>query len=62
MYITVKIGIPDPSAIVANEIAEELPYGTVTVEPEHGGIEVPNEAGNDSIVIANAVIMVYFRE
>ena len=62
MYITVKIGIPNPSSINRTEIAKELPYGTVTVEPEKGGIEVPNDAGDDAIVIANAVIIVYLEE
>lgn len=62
MHITVKIGIPNPSSINPTEIAKELPYGTVTVEPERGGIEVPNDAGDDAIVIANAVIIVYLEE
>ena len=48
--------------INSSEIAEELPYGTVTVEAEAGGIEVPNEAADDAIVIANAVVIVYFDE
>ena len=62
MYITVKLGTPSPSSIDTTEIAKELPYGTVTVEPEKGGLEVPNDAGTDAIVISNAVILVYFRE
>ena len=62
MYVTVKIGIPEPSSIISSDIAMELPYGTVTVEAQKGGLEVPNEEGNDAIVIANAVIIVQFKE
>ena len=32
------------------------------VEAQVGGIEVPNESADDAIVIANAVIIVYFDE
>ena len=62
MHVTVKIGVPKPALINSSEIAGELPYGTVTVEAEVGGIEVPNESADDAIVIANAVIIVYFDE
>ena len=41
-------------------VTRELPYGTVTVSVEKGGLEVPNADGTDAIVIANAAVLVYF--
>ncbi len=62
MLITVKIGAQNPTAINLESVAAELPYGTVTVEPEHGGLDIPSEDGVDLMVIANAVILVSFDE
>ena len=36
----------------------ELPYGTITVTAVKGGLEIPAEAGGDSILIANAAVIV----
>ena len=39
-------------------MAKELPYGTVTVTAVKGGLEIPAEQGGDSIIIANAAVIV----
>lgn len=62
MRITLIIGVTNPNAVDAKEVEKELPYGTVKVELKQGGLEVPNEAGDDAIVIANAAIIVSFDE
>ena len=62
MRITMIIGVTNPNAIDSKEVARELPYGTVKVEVKQGGLEVPNEAGDDAIIIANAAILVGFDE
>ena len=62
MRITMIIGVTNPNAIDSKEVARELPYGTVKVEVKQGGLEVPNEVGDDAIVIANAAILVSFDE
>ena len=62
MRITLVIGVTNPNAVDSKEVARELPYGTVKVEVKQGGLEVPNEAGNDAIIIANAAILVGFDE
>lgn len=62
MRITVHIGVGNPDAIDKEAVAAELPYGKVTVEPVLGGLEVPNEDGSDSIIIANAAVVVCFDE
>ena len=62
MRITLVIGVTSPNAVDSKEVARELPYGTVKVEVKQGGLEVPNEAGDDAIIIANAAVLVGFDE
>ena len=62
MRITLVIGVTNPNAVDSKEVARELPYGTVKVEVKQGGLEVPNEAGDDAIIVANAAILVGFDE
>mgnify|MGYP001383052536 FL=1 len=62
MRITLVIGVTNPNAVDSVEVARELPYGTVKVEVKQGGLEVPNEAGDDAIIIANAAVLVGFDE
>ena len=62
MQITVKIGAGNPNAVDTGAVAGELPYGTVTVEPEQGGLDVPAPNGSDLMVIVNAAVLVSFEE
>lgn len=62
MQIIVKIGAAKPDSVDLEAVAAELPYGTVTVEPEHGGLDIPSENGADLMVIVNAVALVCFDE
>ena len=62
MFVEVRIGVPDPAAVDTSAVAKELPYGTVTVSAEKGGLEVAAESGNDSILIANAAVIVSFDD
>ncbi len=62
MRITLIIGVTNPDAVDARAVAAELPYGKVEVEVTPGGLDVPNEAGDDVIVIANAAVIVCFEE
>ena len=54
----VTIAVPDPSLVDTAAVAKELPYGTITVTAVKGGLEIPAETGGDSIVIANAAVIV----
>jgi uncharacterized protein (TIGR02058 family) len=58
MFVDVTIAVPDPSAVDTTAVAKELPYGTVTVSAVKGGLEIPAEQGSDSILIANAAVIV----
>jgi len=62
MRITLIIGIPNPRSVDAHAVAKELPYGEVNVNVVEGGLEVPNEDGNDALIIANAAVLVCFDE
>ena len=60
MFVEVRIGAAKPELVDLNAVAEEVPYGTVTVTAEPGGLDVAADTGDDGIVIANAAILVSF--
>lgn len=62
MQIEVRIGVAEPSQIDVERIKAQVPYGTVTVTPMAGGLDVPADRTDDVLVIANAAILVAFPE
>src|ERR1041384_527687 len=62
MFVDVRVAVPNPEAVDTTAVAKELPYGTVTVTAVKGGLEVPAEQGTDSILIANAAVIVSFGD
>ena len=62
MLVDVTIGVPNPDAVDKAAVAKELPYGTVSVNAVKGGLEIPAEQGTDSILIANAAVIVSFDD
>ena len=42
--------------------SRSLPPGTAFVKAVIGGLEIPNEAGDDAMVIANAAVIVSFDD
>ena len=62
MVIDLLIGIPEPDEVDKGAVAKALPYGSVTVKVEKGGLEIPSEDGADAIIIANAGVVVQFEE
>ena len=61
MEIDLLIGVPEPSKVDRDAVAAALPYGTVTVVIEKGGLEIPGEDDGDPVVIANAGVVVYLK-
>ena len=59
MQIDLLIGVPEPDLVDKERVAAALPYGTVTISVEKGGLEIPTEDGKDAIIIANAGVCVY---
>ena len=62
MEIIVRIGVTKPDQIDKPLIAQELPYGSVTVEVTNGGLDVSADDQADTLVIANAAILVYLHD
>ena len=58
MQVEVTIGVPQPERSTRPQVLAVLPHGTGTVNVVEGGLEIPNDAGTDSTVIANAAAVV----
>jgi uncharacterized protein (TIGR02058 family) len=58
MVVEVLIGVPKPDLVDRNEVLAVLPHGTGTVRVIEGGLEIQNDAGTGSTVIANAAAIV----
>ena len=58
MRVEVTIGVPKPDRVDKAQVLAVLPHGTGTVNVVEGGLEIRNEAGTDSTVIAHAAAVV----
>jgi uncharacterized protein (TIGR02058 family) len=58
MQVEVTIGVPHPELIDKAAVLAILPHGSGTVSVVEGGLEIPNDAGSNSTVIANAAAVV----
>ena len=58
MFVEVLIGVPRPEKVDRAEVLKVLPHGTGTVQVVQGGLEIPNDAGTSSTVIASAAAIV----
>ncbi len=58
MQITVHIGVPNPSSVNHEEVLAVLPYGTTKLEVVEGGLQIANDDGSDSTLIAHAAAVV----
>jgi len=56
MVITVTVGVQAPERVDGAGVAAALPYGSVTVRPVHGGLNVVDEANGVTTVIAAVAI------
>ncbi|MGH7156218.1 MAG: Lin0512 family protein [Acetobacteraceae bacterium] len=59
MRVEVMIGTPHPERVDKQAVLDVLPHGTGTVAVVEGGLEVANDAGTGSTLIANAATIVY---
>jgi uncharacterized protein (TIGR02058 family) len=58
MLVDVLIGVPRPELVDKGAVLAVLPHGTGTVTVVEGGLEIANDAGTGSTVIANAAAIV----
>lgn len=58
MHVEVNIGVPRPETVDKEAVAAVLPYGTRTVKVVDGGLEIRNDDGSDSTLIAHALLVV----
>jgi uncharacterized protein (TIGR02058 family) len=58
MIVDVHIGVPRPQMVDKAQVLAVLPYGKGTVTVVEGGLEIRNDAGSDSTLIANACAVV----
>jgi uncharacterized protein (TIGR02058 family) len=58
MKVEVLIGVPKPDQVNKAEVLAILPHGTGTVTVVEGGLEIPNDEGTGTTVIANCCAIV----
>lgn len=59
MLVEVEVGVAKPELVNCDKVAKVLPYGTATVRAVVGGLDVLNDEGTNTTVIANAAAVVY---
>jgi uncharacterized protein (TIGR02058 family) len=59
MRVEVTIGVPHPEKVDRQAVLDVLPHGTGTVDVVDGGLEIPNEDGTNSTLIASAAAVVW---
>jgi len=58
MVVEVLIGVPKPDKVDTAQVLAVLPHGTGTVKVVEGGLEIVNDAGTGSTVMASAAAIV----
>jgi uncharacterized protein (TIGR02058 family) len=59
MFVEVLIGVPKPERVNLDEVLAVLPHGTGTVKVFEGGLEIANDAGTGSTVMANCAAIAH---
>lgn len=61
MQITLDVGVQRPDLVDADALRAVFPYGAVTVNLQHGGLDVPRPEGEGQpTVMANVALKVGF--
>ena len=58
MVVDVRIGVPRPEQVDKAQVLAVLPHGTGTVTCVEGGLEIMNDEGTGSTIIAQAAAIV----
>ena len=58
MRVEVTIGAQRPEKVDAAAVKATLPHGQVTVKVVKGGLDIPDDAGHDTAIVASAAVAV----
>ena len=58
MQVEVTIGVPRPERVDKAAVLAVLPHGSGTVTVVEGGLEITNDEGTNTTVLANAAVVV----
>jgi uncharacterized protein (TIGR02058 family) len=58
MQVEVTIGVQQPAKVDAAAVKATLPHGQVSVTVVKGGLDIPDESGHDTAVVASAAVAV----
>ena len=61
MQVEVRIGVPHPEKVDKEAVLAILPHGTGTCSVVEGGLEIPNDEGTNSTLIASAAAVVWLE-
>ena len=57
MHVEVTVAVQQPDKVNEAEIAAQIPYGTVTVNAVHGGLNIEDKENGTLSVIATAAVV-----
>ncbi len=59
MFVDVQVGVAQPDKVDTAAVAAVLPYGSSQVSVVVGGLDIVNDEGTNTTVIANVAAVVY---
>lgn len=58
MQVDVTVGVCRPDAVDSEAVKAALPHGRIAVRVVPGGLDIPDDEGGDTAVVASAAIVV----
>lgn len=59
MDVEVSVGVSQPELVDVGAVAAVLPYGSSTIKVVKGGLDIVNDEGTNTTVIASVAAVVY---
>ena len=59
MLVEIDVGVAQPEQVNCDEVAKVLPYGVASVRAVKGGLDVLNDDGTNTTVMASVAVVVY---
>jgi len=57
--VDIEVGVAHPEKVDKAAVAAVLPYGQAQVNAVKGGLDITNDDGSNTTVVANVVAVVY---